>query len=190
MELLQYLAEDLAAVRTKLFASVVDLVPAERWAEQVDSGGSSITHLLLHLARHQDLAVQCAVLDRGPLFADHRDALGLSGSSASVALAEREDPAVAAAVDPGALVDYVTAVFDASATWLGRVATMALDSVPDTSRRLAANASLPADGLDWLHRMWAERPVWWLAQWPVIGHGNGHLAEAVSVRNRMGLSPF
>lgn len=190
MELLTYLSADLAAVRTKLFASVVDLVPAERWTEQVDGGGSSITHLLLHLARHQDLAVQCAVLDRVPLFFDHREALCLDGTPPSVGLAEREDPAVAEAVDPGALIDYVAAVFDGSEHWLGRVANMALDSIPDTSRRLTNNADLPTDGLDWLHRMWAKRPVWWLAQWPMIGHGNGHVAEAVSVRNRMGLSPF
>ena len=38
--------------------------------------------------------------------------------------------------------------------------------------------------------MWLDRPVWWLLQWPVLGHGNAHVGEAISVRNRMGLSPF
>jgi hypothetical protein len=44
--------------------------------------------------------------------------------------------------------------------------------------------------VDWLHRMWADKPVWWLVQWPVVGHGHAHVGEAISVRNRMGLSPF
>jgi len=32
--------------------------------------------------------------------------------------------------------------------------------------------------------------VWWFLQWPVLGHGHAHVGEAISVRNRMGLSPF
>jgi hypothetical protein len=29
-----------------------------------------------------------------------------------------------------------------------------------------------------------------MVQWPVIGHTNTHVGEMVSIRNRMGLSPF
>jgi hypothetical protein len=32
--------------------------------------------------------------------------------------------------------------------------------------------------------------VAWLVQWPVIGHGNAHVGEMISVRNRLGYSPF
>jgi hypothetical protein len=32
--------------------------------------------------------------------------------------------------------------------------------------------------------------LWWFVQWPVIGHGNAHVGEGISLRNRMGLSPF
>ena len=46
------------------------------------------------------------------------------------------------------------------------------------------------DELDWLHGMWNAKPVWWLLQWPVVGHGHAHVGEAISVRNRMGLSGF
>jgi hypothetical protein len=67
---------------------------------------------------------------------------------------------------------------------------MALDTIPDTSRRLAILAGLPVEEVPWLHRMWADKGVWWLVQWPVLGHGHAHTGEAISVRNRMGLSPF
>ena len=67
---------------------------------------------------------------------------------------------------------------------------MALDTVPDTGRRLTELADLTTDDVGWLHRMWSDKPVWWLVQWPVVGHGHAHVGEAISVRNRMGLSPF
>ena len=41
----------------------------------------------------------------------------------------------AVALDP--LLAYVDAVFDATRAWLDDVGTMALDTIPDTSRRLA-----------------------------------------------------
>ena len=38
--------------------------------------------------------------------------------------------------------------------------------------------------------MWDGHTVDWFVQWPVLGHGQAHVGEAISVRNRMGLSPF
>jgi len=181
---------DVASVRAKVFDAVIARVPSERWTEQADGGGSSIAHVLLHLARHQDLAITTAIRNRPPLYLQHSDALGLSDAPDWAALPEREDPQVSAAVDADALVQYVEAVFATTATWLTRVGSMALDTIPATSRRLVNLAGLPVDRLDWLHRMWDGQPVWWLVQWPVIGHGNAHVGEAISVRNRMGLSPF
>lgn len=190
MDLLTYLRADLASVRSKLSSSVIEIVPAANWAEQVDGGGSSIAHIVLHLARHQDLAVQTAILDRPPLFTEHRGALGLGRAADTAALSEREDPTITAGLDHAALLTYVDEVFDATARWLDRVGGMAMDTVPSTSRRLRVEAGLSVDEVPWLHRMWADKAVWWLAQWPVIGHGHGHVAEAISVRNRLGLSPF
>ena len=56
-------------------------------------------------------------------------------------------------------------------------------------------AGLTAAGVDaaavpWLHRMWEGRPAGWFLQWEAIGHRVNHLGEMVSVRNRLGLSPF
>jgi hypothetical protein len=88
------------------------------------------------------------------------------------------------------LLAYVDAVFAATRSWLDDVGSMALDTVPDTSHRLVDKAGLAVDDVDWLHRMWTDKPVWWLVQWPVVGHGHAHVGEAISIRNRMGLSPF
>jgi len=185
-----WIENDLQSIRAKLDDSVRSVIPTQRWVEQVDDGGSSVAHLLLHLARHQDLAVATAIRDRAPLFAEQRSALGLSDAEPHAGLSEREDPSVTARVSLDALVVYVDAVFDATKTWLGRVDTEFLDTMPDTARRLEDKADLSTQDVGWLHRMWSDKPVWWLVQWPIIGHGHAHVGEAISVRNRMGLSPF
>jgi hypothetical protein len=190
VDVLGWITNDLSSLKSRLDESVIGLVPQLQWHEQVDHGGSSIAHLLLHLARHQDLAVATAIRNHVPLFTAHRDALGLAEAPAWAGLGEREEPAVTTVVPAAALVAYLDAVFEATSGWLHKVAGMALDTVPDTSRRLDAKAGLTTDDVGWLHRMWSGKPVWWLVQWPVIGHGNAHTGEAIAVRNRMGLSPF
>ena len=185
-----WIANDLASVQDKLSDSVLIAIPRQRWLEQADDGGSSIAHLMLHLARHHDLAVTTAIRDHPPLFVAHRRALGLDDAAPYAGLPEREDPALTATVALDPLLAYVDAVFDATRMWLDGVGTMALDTIPDTSRRLTEHATLSIDDVGWLHRMWDGKPVSWLVQWPVIGHGHTHVGEAVSVRNRMGLSPF
>jgi hypothetical protein len=190
MDLQQWISSDLAAVRSKLFDSVAALVPNERWHEQADAGGATIAGLLLHIARHQDLAVHVAVRDHEPLFAVHRHQLGLGGAPIGVGLSEAEDRASTSLVPTDALVHYVNAVFDATSAWLLRLGTMVLDTVPDTSLHLTRRAGITEAEFPWLHRMWGGQPIWWFVQWPVIGHANAHVGEGISIRNRMGLSPF
>ena len=190
MDVHTWITNDLAGVQSKLIDSVLRVVPAQRWVEQIDDGGSSIAHLLLHVARHQDLAVTTAIRDHPPLFVAHRGALGLGDAAPFAGLPEREDTTLTARVALDPLLTYVDAVFDATRSWLDNVGTLALDTVPDTGRRLHDLADLTTDDVGWLHNMWSDKPVWWLVQWPVVGHGHAHVGEAISVRNRMGLSPF
>ena len=190
MDLLQWITADLASVRGKLFGGVVKFVPPDRFAELADGGGSSINHLLLHLTRHHDLAVNVAIRNRAPLFDRHRQALGLDHAPAVTAVAEREQREFTTQLGFDALTDFVADVFTTTERWLARTATMALDTIPPTSRRLAAKAGITTDDAGWLHEMWAGHTTGWLLQWPVIGHGHTHVGEMVSIRNRMGYSPF
>ena len=190
MDLRAWLLDAHADLRGRLFASVISLVPGERWTERADGGGSSIAWLLLHLARHQDLAIATAIRNQPPLYLAHRERLGLADAPTWAGLTEREHPEQSAAPAASALVDYVDAVFVATATWLDRLSAMALESIPDTRRRLEHHAELDPGEVGWLFAMWDAKQVDWFVQWPVLGHGNAHVGEAISVRNRMGLSPF
>lgn len=177
-------------LRGRLHGSVVRLVPSDQWTVQPDSSGSSIGWLLLHLARHQDLALNTVIRNHPPLFAKHRVALGLADAPEWAGLTEHEDRNVTAALPSDALLAYVDAVFDASRHWLDHLSPMAMETVPDTPRRLESLAGLPPHELGWLFSMWGSRTVGWFVQWPIVGHGNAHVGEAISVRNRLGLSPF
>lgn len=190
MDLRAWLLDAHADLRGRLFSSVIGLVPTDRWTERADGGGSSIAWLLLHLARHQDLAIATAIRNHAPLFLDHRDRLGLADAPTWAGLTEQEHPDQSGAASPDALVDYVNAVFVATATWLDHLSAMALESIPDTRRRFETKAQLSPDEVGWLFAMWDAKTVDWFVQWPVLGHGNAHVGEAISVRNRLGLSPF
>jgi hypothetical protein len=190
VDLHAWMTSDLAAVRTKLFDTVVGIVPMDRWHEQADGGGATIAGLLLHIARHQDLAVNAVIRNHDVLFLAHRDALGLAGAASSVGLSEREDRDATSRVDPHALLAYLTAVFDRTASWLDPLGSFALDIEPHTDYRLTHNAALDEAELPWLYSMWGGKQLWWYVQWPVLGHGHAHTGEGISIRNRMGLSPF
>lgn len=183
-----WMTSDLASLRGKLFDGVIGAVPEQYRHEQADGGGATLDGLFLHLARHHDLAVNTVIRDREPLFIAHRDALGLASAPAGVGLAE--DRALSATVDSGALLRYLTDVFDTSTRWLDALGSLVLDSVPHSDHRLTTRAALDRNELPWLYAMWEGRPIWWLVQWPVIGHGHAHVGEATSIRNRLGFSPF
>jgi hypothetical protein len=190
MDLQQFLLDAHADLRARLFGSVVDQVPAQRWHDRADGGGSSLTWLLLHMARHHDLALTTVIRNKPPLFMGHRDALGLAAADTAAGLPEREDPTVSAAVAADPLLDYVNDVFNGSRRWLQRLSGMAMITVPDSANRLTRLAQLDAAEVPWLYSMWNGRTVEWFVQWPVLGHGQSHVGEAISVRNRLGLSPF
>jgi hypothetical protein len=190
VDLHQWMLSDFAAMRSKLFDSVIRLVHPDRWHEQADGAGSTLAGLLLHVARHQDLAVNAVIRNHEPLFIAHRAQLGLAELRPEVGLAEAEDRAATALVEPDALLHYLTDVFDQTRDWLEPLGSLALDIEPNTAYRLTHRGGLDADEVPWLYSGWEGKALWWLVQWPVIGHGHAHVGEAISIRNRMGLSPF
>jgi hypothetical protein len=169
--------------------AITPYVPTERWKERPGRGGASIAWLLFHLSYHQDLAISAAV--RGePLVLDrHRAALGLDGAPRRDGLGESEFVEVTEVLDLDRLPAYASEVSAATAAFLATADLGRFDEVPPASERLEAAGATQAD-LPWLHQMWAGKPIAWLVQWEAIGHVHGHVGEMVSVRSRLGLSPF
>jgi len=189
MDLRSWVLADHGTSLQRLERQVLDLVPPDRLPERVDGGGNSIGWGMLHAWYHQDVALAVA---RGvdPLMSERRDALGLAGVTPFVGMGEAEIDGAVAAVDPTALVQYVRDVHARTAEWLAGVELGVLDAVPAASSGLSELVGIERADADWLHDMWTDKPVGWFVQWECIGHGHTHVGEMVSVRNRMGLSPF
>jgi hypothetical protein len=191
VDLRDWLADDLEAVRTRFEGAIAAQVPEDHWRERADGGGSSLAALLLHVTVHQDLAVHTALAGRPPRFAAEAGALGLGrGTSPLASLQEAEDVDATSTLDLSALRRYAADVHrDARATLAGLDLDQ-LGSVPDAAGRLADVGGVAAEDAPWLHTMWTGKPAAWFVRWEVIGHAQGHVGEMVSVRDRLGYRPF
>ena len=189
VDLRSWVLDDHANVLERLDRGVLSLVPRERWTEHADGGGSTIAWLLFHAAYHQDAAA-ALVADRELLLGSRRAALGLDGLPGVAGMGEAESQAVVGALDLDELERYVRDVHAATARWLGVADLERFAEVPDAASHLAHRVGIPDSDAPWLHAMWTRKTVGWFVQWECIGHGHTHTGEAVSVRNRMGLSPF
>src|SRR4029077_20756862 len=85
---------------------------------------------------------------------------------------------------------YADAVTARCRVILEQLDVESLDAVPDAAKGLDQLAGVAAEAAPWLFRMWDGKPASFFVSWEDIGHGLNHLGEMVSVRNRMGLSPF
>lgn len=189
MDLRAWITGEHDAVLDRFEQSVVSVVPLERWRDPGGPGGSSIAWLAFHTAYHEDIAVN-AVLDAGrPLLDDWRVELGVDGVASDVGLGETEQPELTDELRLDRLASYVRAVHDRTAAWLTSVDLTGLEEVPATGAGLD-RAGIDERAVSWLYRMWDGRPGGWFVQWEAIGHRVNHVGEMVSVRNRLGLSPF
>jgi hypothetical protein len=186
MELRDWIIGEHDSVRTRFERSIVAVVPPDRWRDPAGPGGSSIAYLLFHATYHADLAVGPVLAGEPPRVDAWRARLGLDRIGSSVGLGETEDPAVSSAVDVDALRGYADAVHDATSAWIERGD---LDALVDGSAALE-RSGIMTDDVPWLHSMWSGQPAEFFLQWEAIGHRVNHLGEMVSVRNRLGLSPF
>ncbi len=190
MDLRSWIVEEHRSLWPRFEDGIAALVPLERWSEHADGGGSCISQLVFHVSLHADTALQCVVNNRPPLVDQWRDRLGLAKVERNRGLAEAEDVVVVATVDPSALLHYATAVHEATSQWLAVANLDNLDETPPSSERLDRLAGASLEAVPWLHRMWEGKPIGWFVQWECTGHALNHLGEMVSIRNRMGLSPF
>jgi len=184
-----WIATEHRSVCDRFQQSVVAHVPLERWVDPAGVGGSSIAFLSFHVAYHDDLAINGVLRGQEPLLADWRQRLGLGGLPPHVGLAEAEPAELTEALDLAQLLRYTDAVSQSTASWIDTLDVAALDVPPDAVARLAA-AGVHEDAVPWLYSMWTGKPASWFVQWEAIGHKVNHVGEMVSVRNRLGLSPF
>ncbi len=190
MDLRTWIASEHAAVGARFTEGVASRVPLDRWTEHPDGGGSCLAQLVFHVSLHADMALHAVVLGRSPLVNGWRDRLGLTNLLPHKGLPEAEDTGVVANIQVPHLVEYATAVHEATRTWLDTADVAILDDIPPASERLRRYGLVSVDSVPWLHAMWTDKPVSWFVQWECIGHVLNHLGEMVAVRNRMGLSPF
>jgi hypothetical protein len=190
VDLRTWIADDHQGLLTRFQQAIVAPVPTDRWRERPGAGGASIGFLRFHTALHEDIAMQAVVQGRPPLRQEWADRLGLGAQPPHAGLAEAEPVQLTAALDLEALVAYAGAVHAATAEWLDAGSLDDLDDVPPASARLARLGGVAVDDAPWLHRNWNDKTVGWFLQWEAIGHVQGHLGEMISVRGRLGLSPF
>jgi hypothetical protein len=190
MDLRAWIASEHAALWPRFASSIVDTVPRSHWTEHADGGGSSITYLLFHTAFHADLALHAVIAGRPPLLEAWRGRLGLTTSVPHVGLPEAEDTDAVAAIDSAALSAYAQDVHVAVDRWIADADLRLLDDVPPTAQHVYEHGGVAESEVPWLYRMWDGKTVGWFLQWECTGHVLNHIGEMVSIRNRMGLSPF
>lgn len=188
MDLRSWMAADLASFRRRLVGGVLSIIPHERRAERIDGGGIAPTYILWHLARHHDVSVNRIVRGVDEVVGGWTDRLGVADNLWR-GLAEGEDGEMVDALDPEAVDAYTLAVIDSTSAWIDSADLAVLDTKPDSDAALQA-LGVPEDRFDWLYGMWHGQPASFFVSWEGIDHSVSHLGELVSIRNRMGLSPF
>ncbi len=188
-ELRSWIIEDLSSARMRLNNGVLNIIPPERATETVDGGGIAPVYVTWHMTRHHDVAINSVLRGRDQVVHDHTDALGVS-ERLYRGLSEGADLDLVAVLDPEAVNTYALATLDATIGWLESEANLdGLDTVPNAAAALEAMGT-PTDDFDWLYGMWSDKPKQWFLSWEGIDHVVTHTGELVSIRNRMGLSPF
>ena len=188
MDLRTWISDDLASLRNRLDGGVLSVIPHDRRTERVDSGGIAPVYVLWHTARHQDVAVNRVLAGTAEVVEDWTDRLGVD-TDLWRGLAEAEDTEMVDLLDPEAVDGYALAVIDHTAAWVADADLEGLDGPVETDAALSS-LGLPEDRFDWLYNMWRGKPGSFFLSWEAVGHGYNHLGELISIRNRMGLSPF
>jgi hypothetical protein len=188
MDLSQWISSDVASLRQRLTSGFIDLVEPDRWRERVDGGGIAPVYVAWHVARHHDVAVNLVIRRAGQVLDRWSDRVGIDGDTWR-GLAEGEDHELVDALDPDAVAGYLQAVLDHTIEWLGAETLPDLEQIPDSAAALQGLGT-PEDRFGWLFSMWNDKPAQFYLQWEAVGHGYNHLGELISIRNRMGLSPF
>lgn len=184
-----WILDEVRSARARLAGGVIDTIPPDEFAVLADGGGVPAGYALWHLARHHDVAVNGVLRGRDQIVVDHLDDLGVTDRLYR-GLAEGADTDLVTVLSPTAIGAYALATIDATIDWIASDALLSdLDEIPDSGAALAALGT-PEDTFEWLYQMWEGKPRRWFLSWSAIGHVVTHTGELVSIRNRLGHSPF
>jgi hypothetical protein len=189
MDLVTWMTDELDDMRWRLQSSVLAAIPVDRHKERVDGGGSTVTSLLWHLARHQDIAVNVVTFADEQVLDQPVGRCNASDLAPSAGLAEAESQALTETLDSEGVIAYYDAVCANTVSRLAAMSSNDLDLVPDATGALTS-LGIADEEVPWLYRMWDNKPSSFHIRWEAISHGVTHTGEMVSMRNRMGLSPF
>jgi len=189
VDLHSWISTDLQMAKQRLEGGVVNQIPAERMHEQIDGGGIPPVYVMWHMARHHDLAVNGVLRKREEVVHRFTDRVGISERFWR-GLSEGADVDLVDILDPEVVAQYALTTLDESVAWIDSGADLGhLDA--DAAGPAALHAiDTPADEFDWIYNMWDGKPRSWFLSWEAVGHVSTHTGELVSLRNRMGLSPF
>lgn len=188
MDLRSWIVTDLEAALQRLRGGVLNIIPPDRRRETVDGGGVAPVYVLWHMTRHHDVAMNRVLAGRAEVLDAWLDRVGLTDRTWR-GLSEGADTHLVEVLDPDAVGAYTVATMEASIEWARSAALDDLDAIPDAAGALA-DLGTPEDDFDWLYGMWDGKPKSWFLSWEGVGHMVTHTGELVSIRNRMGLSPF
>jgi hypothetical protein len=189
VDLRSWIASEHASVLTRFEQTVGAHVPRDRWTDPAGKGGASIAWLVFHSTLHADLAVNAVLRGVPTVIEGARRGLGLADFPTVAGLGEAELRDLTAALDLEALGDYLDTVHSGIQAWIESVPDAVFSADADGPAGLT-RAGVVEEDVPWLYRLWSGQPASFFVQWEAIGHRVNHLGEMVSVRNRLGLSPF
>lgn len=193
MDLRSWIVGDLQSSLQRLGGGVLGIIPPDRRRETVDGGGIPPIYVLWHMTRHHDLAINRVLRGVDEVVEQHTDSVGVD-ERLWRGLSEGADLDLVQVLDPEAVGAYCVATIEETIAWVSgeRPDSLDLGTLDDTPDATAALAGIgtPEDDFDWIYSMWDGKPASWFLSWEGIGHVVTHTGELVSIRNRMGLSPF
>lgn len=151
-------------------------------------GLNSISWILWHMTRFEDVVVSVALNDRPDLLTrgNWLDRLGLNSALVGTGSGDDEVEQFGAGVNLTALHAYREATGRETRAWASTVDFAILDRVPDLAASFGRYPGAFDERSAWVQSLWHGWTGHDLLALPVIGHGHMHLGEARVTRSQLG----
>ena len=164
-------------------------VPLERMGERPGKATNSLSWVIWHLARFEDLMVNTFIQGKAQEMTSGgwMAKLGLEEARIGNSMGDEEITEFGDKIDHQAMLDYWAAVVDNTQAWLKTLTPEMLEVVPD----IEANVASAPDGAPGAEPMYIKghkgMDIGYLIKWPFNLHGYMHLGEMFTLKGLMGL---